>query len=204
MDLNTWQEIATALTPFLLLKYWKKELVTKAEMLNYIIKGHQHYFPVILDRISVNMRLPFGINMKEVDSTFHSYELATAAGITYDGLMSDVQGMPKMVRLIIVLCIIFMKGNHTKEEVIWQALRVMGVYPESEHYIYGNPRRLVMEDFVLEQYLEYKSPYNDPSSYLLTWGPRAYAKTSKMKLLEHWTQFCGLDPRSFPSCVNRL
>ncbi|XP_048191409.1 melanoma-associated antigen E1-like [Perognathus longimembris pacificus] len=193
------QQNSAVLTPFLLLKYWKKELVTKEEMLNYINKDHQHYFPMILDRIISSMRLLFGINMKEVDPTFHYYELATAAGITYDGLMSNVQGMPKTGLLIIVLCIIFMEGNRAKEEVIWKALSVMGVYPECEHYIYGNPRKLIMEDFVREQYLQYQAPYNDLSNYHLAWGPRAYAETSKMKVLEHWAQFSGLEPRCFPS-----
>jgi hypothetical protein len=146
------------------------------------------------------MQLVFGIDLKEVDPSNQSYVLVTSLGLTYDGMLSDVQGMPKTGLLIIVLGVIFMEGNHASEEVVWEMLSMMGVCAERDHYIYGNSRRLVTEDFVQEQYLEYQQvPYSNPARYEFLWGPRAYAETSKMKVLEHWAKVSGGNPRSFPS-----
>nr|AJE28206.1 putative MAGE domain-containing protein MAGEA13P-like protein [Castor fiber] len=188
-----------SLVSLLLMKYQKKELVTKAEMLSHVI-NHQDYFPTIFRRASERMQLVFGIDLKEVDPSNQSYVLVTSLGLTYDGLLSDVQGMPKTGLLIIVLGVIFMEGNHASEEVVWEMLSVMGVCAGRDHYIYGNPRRLVTEDFVQEQYLEYQQvPNSNPARYEFLWGPRAYAETSKMKVLEHWAKVSGGNPRSFPS-----
>uniref|UniRef100_A0A8C0W020 MAGE domain-containing protein n=2 Tax=Castor canadensis TaxID=51338 RepID=A0A8C0W020_CASCN len=195
---------AVSLVPFLLLKYRMKELVTEAEMLNRVIRSHQDYFPVIFSRAYECMQLVFGIDVKEVDPINHSYILVTAAGLTYDGIMSDVQGMPKTGLLIIILCIIFMEGNRASEEAMWEMLSVMGVCAGTVHHLYGNPRRLVTEDFVQEQYLEYRQvPNSNPARYEFLWGPRAHAETSKMKILEHWALFSEGDPRSFPSLYER-
>ncbi|XP_069895352.1 melanoma-associated antigen 10-like [Dipodomys merriami] len=189
---------ATSLIPFLLSKYWSSQTVSHIDMLSQIRRGHRRYFPQIFDKASVLMQLLFGLDIREVDPILHIYVLYVAAGITYNGILSDVRGLPKSGMLIIVLCIIFMEGNSATEDDIWQVLSNMEVYPDREHFIYGNPRKLLMEDFVWEQYLEYQQvPGSDPIIYEFTWGPRAYAETTKMKILEHWAKFSRVDPRSF-------
>ncbi|XP_012882172.1 PREDICTED: melanoma-associated antigen 11-like [Dipodomys ordii] len=189
---------ATSLIPFLLSKYWSSQTVSRIDMLNHIRRGHRRYFSQIFEKASVLMQLLFGLDIREVDPILHIYVLYVAAGITYNGMLSDVQGLPKSGLLIIVLCIIFMEGNRATDDDIWHVLSNMEVYPDREHFIYGNPRKLLMEDFVWEQYLEYQQvPGSDPIIYEFTWGPRAYAETSKMKVLEHWAKFSKVDPRSF-------
>ncbi|XP_048191420.1 melanoma-associated antigen B16-like [Perognathus longimembris pacificus] len=190
---------AIALVPYLLYKYWSRETVSDADMFSLIKRGHECYFPQILDKASNFMQLLFGIDMKEADPVLHTHILFIAAGITYDGVQSDVQGIPKTGLLIIVLCIVFMQGNCATEEAIWSVLNKMEVYSDKEHFLYGNPRKLVTEDFVSEQYLEYQEvPGSDPTICEFRWGPRAFAETTKMKLLEHWAKFSGVDPMDFP------
>ncbi|MBZ3870983.1 Melanoma-associated antigen 10 [Sciurus carolinensis] len=187
------------LVEFLLLKYRMKELTTKAEMLNSVIQNYQDHFPVIFSEASECMQLVFGIDMKEVDPSNHCYVLVTTLGLTYDGMLSEVQGMPKAGLLVLTLSIIFMEGNCAPEEVVWEALSMMGVYAGREHFIYGDPRKLITHDWVQEEYLEYRQvPNSDPAHFEFLWGPRAHIETSKMSLLEFLAKINGSDPKSFP------
>uniref|UniRef100_A0A287CXG8 MAGE family member A10 n=1 Tax=Ictidomys tridecemlineatus TaxID=43179 RepID=A0A287CXG8_ICTTR len=187
------------LVEFLLLKYRMKELTTEAEMLNSVIKNYQEHFPVIFSEASECMQLVFGIDLKEVDPSSHSYVLVTTLGLTYDGMLSEVQGMPKVGLLVLILSIIFMEGNCASEEVVWEALSVMGVCAGREHFIYGDPRKLITHDWVQEEYLVYRQvPNSDPAHYEFLWGPRAHNETSKMSLLEFLAKVNGSDPRAFP------
>ncbi|XP_069895313.1 melanoma-associated antigen 10-like [Dipodomys merriami] len=197
---NALQKEALALVRYMLRQYNSCQPVTDVDMLSHITGGYRPHFPVILDKACICMQLLFGIDVKEVDTVFHTHVLVIAAGITYDGVLSHVQGMPKTGLLIIVLCIIFTEGGCATEEAIWQVLEKMEVYPDSEHVIFGIPRKLLMEDFVYEQYLEYHQvPGSDPIAYEFRWGPRAYAETTQRKVLEHWAKYSGIDPSSIPT-----
>ncbi|KAL2768019.1 melanoma-associated antigen 10 [Daubentonia madagascariensis] len=192
-------EKVAELVQFLLFKYRIKELITKAEMLTIVIKNDKDHFPVIFSEASECMQLVFGIELKEVDPTGHSFILVTNLGLTYDGMLSDVQSMPKTGILILILSIIFMEGNCAPEEVIWETLNVLGVHAGREHFICGEPRKLITHDWVQEGYLEYQQvPDSDPARYEFLWGPRAHAETSKMSLLNFLAKVSGSDPRSFP------
>ncbi|MEJ1288850.1 hypothetical protein NN561_019886 [Cricetulus griseus] len=176
-----------------------KEPVTKAEMLSNIIRNYQDHFPLIFREASECMQLVFGIDMKEVQPAGHTYILVTSLELTYDGMMTDVQGIPKTGLLIMVLSIIFMEGNCISEDMVWGVLNNIGLYAGNEHFIYGEPRKLITDDFVQEGYLEYRQVSGShPPSYEFLWGPRAYAETTKMKILTFLTNINGSDPRSYP------
>ncbi|XP_047391294.1 melanoma-associated antigen 4-like [Sciurus carolinensis] len=192
------------LVQFLLLKYQMKELTTKAEMLSSVFKNYQDDFPVIFRVASECMQLVFGVDVKEVKHSGHSYAIVNALGLTYDGVLGDDQSMPKTGLLVIILCIIFMVGDRACEKEVWEMLSVMGVYAGREHFIYGEPRKFITEDLVQEQYLEYRQvPGSDPACYEFLWGPRARAETSKMKVLQYWARVHGSDPRSYPSLYEK-
>nr|XP_048313435.1 melanoma-associated antigen 10-like [Myodes glareolus] len=184
---------------FLLFKYKMKEFTTKAEILESIVREHEEYYPVIFSEAYNCLRLVFGIDMIEVDPFDRCYILVTALGITYDGMLSDVQGKPKTGLLIVVLGIIFLKGNCVSEKVIWRMLTRIGLCDEKDPFLYENPRKLITEDFVQEGYLEYRQlPDSDPPRYVFLWGPRAFAETTKMKVLEFFASITKSDPRSYP------
>ncbi|XP_059534612.1 melanoma-associated antigen 10-like [Myotis daubentonii] len=186
------------LVGFLLLKYRTKELTTRAEMLSSIIREHQDHFAVIFREASECMQLVYGIDVKEVDPTSHTYVLVTNLGLTYDGMVSDEHSMPKTGLLILILSIIVLEDDCVPEERIWEALNAMGVHVGMEHSIYGEPRELLTRVWVQEQYLEYRQvPNSNPARYEFLWGPRAHAETTKLKVLEFLSQVSGNDPRYY-------
>ncbi|XP_054435502.1 putative MAGE domain-containing protein MAGEA13P [Pteronotus mesoamericanus] len=193
------QKKVAELVKYLSSKYLTKEPVTKAEMLKSVIKEHKDHFPEIFQKVCECMAVVFGIEVKEVDPTSHSYVLVKILDLTYDGLVCDDQGMPKTGFLILILGIIFMEGNRAPEERIWEVLNMIGVYAGREDFIYGEPRKLMTNDLVKEKYLECQQvPNSDPPRYEFLWGPRAYVETTKMKVLEFFTRVTGTDPTAFP------
>nr|KAF6435915.1 MAGE family member A8 [Rousettus aegyptiacus] len=127
------------LVVFLLLKYHAKEPTTKAEMLSIVIEECQDHFPEILSEASQCLQLLFGIDVKEVDTSNHSYLLVTTLGLTYDGMVSDGPSMPKTGLLVMQLCVILVEGGCASEEDVWAVLNDMEVYDGREHFIYGIP-----------------------------------------------------------------
>ncbi|XP_004781625.1 melanoma-associated antigen 10-like [Mustela nigripes] len=188
------------LVHFMILKYRLKEPITKAEMLKVVVEKYKEKFPVIFKKASKCLEVISGIDVKEVDPTTHSYVLVNSLDLTHDEMLSDNQSMPKNGLLIIILGVIFIEGNCAPEEDIWDFLNMIGIYAGREHFIYGEPRKLITTDWVQENYLEYRQVLNShPPRYEFLWGPRAHAETSKMKVLEFLAKIKGTDPISF-SC----
>uniref|UniRef100_A0A8D2DV12 MAGE domain-containing protein n=1 Tax=Sciurus vulgaris TaxID=55149 RepID=A0A8D2DV12_SCIVU len=201
---NALDEKMADLVQFLLLKYRMRELTTKAEMLNSVIKNYGEHFSVIFGVATECMQLVFGIDVKEVDPSGHTYAIVNALDLTYDGMLGDDQSMPKTGLLIIILFVIFMEGNSANEEIVWEALSVMGVYAGREHFIYGNPRKLVIEDLVQEQYLEYRQvPGSDPACYEFLWGPRPRKFVTEDLVQEQYLEYRQV-PGSDPACYEFL
>ncbi|XP_013359920.1 PREDICTED: putative MAGE domain-containing protein MAGEA13P [Chinchilla lanigera] len=197
---NMLEKKVIALVKFLSVKYATKEPVTEADMLENVIKENKDAMPVIFRNACEWMKVIFGIDVKEVDPTSHTYVLVKALDLTYDGRLSDDQGIPKTGLLILVLGMIFMEGNCAPEEKIWEMLRKIGVYPDKKDFIYGYPRKLLTTEFVQERYLEYRQvPNSDPARYEFLWGPRAHAETTKLKILEFFSTVIGSNPSDFSS-----
>ncbi|XP_004414293.1 PREDICTED: melanoma-associated antigen 9-like [Odobenus rosmarus divergens] len=175
-----------ALVGFLLLKYRNKQPTRQAEMLEIVSQDYQDDFPVILGQASECMRLVFGVDVKEVDLSNHSYILVTVLGLTCDGMLSGEQGLPKTSLLVLLLGVTLVEDNCAPEGEVWEALGVMGVFAGKQHIIYGEPRELLTKVWVQEGYLEFRQvPGSDPAHYEFPWGPRAHAKTSKLQVLEY-------------------
>ncbi|EPQ13093.1 Putative MAGE domain-containing protein MAGEA13P [Myotis brandtii] len=195
------QSKMTELVRFLSNKYVTKEPITKAEMLASVMREHKDHFPEVFKRACDCMETVFGLEVKEVDPPSHSYELVKLLDLTYDGMLSDDQGMPKTGLLVFILCIIFVHGNSAPEEVIWEMLSTIGVHAGKNDFIYGEPRKLITEDLVQEKYLECRQvPGSDPPRYEFLWGPRARAETTKMKVLEFLARATGTEPTALEDC----
>ncbi|XP_054575529.1 melanoma-associated antigen 4-like [Eptesicus fuscus] len=187
------------LVMFLLLKYCAKEPTTKAEMLSSVIREHQDYFPEIFSAASECMQLVFGIDVKEVDPSAHTYVLVTTLGLTYDGMVGDGHRFPNTGLLVTLLLLIAAEGDCASEEEVWKPLHVRGVHDGKEHCIYGEPRELLTKIWVQEKYLEYQQvPNSHPARYQFLWGPRAHAETTKLKVLEFLLRVYRRDPNSIP------
>ncbi|XP_016075939.1 PREDICTED: melanoma-associated antigen B16-like [Miniopterus natalensis] len=184
------------LVQYLLHKYQMYEPITKADMIDVVIKEYTNDFPEILSKALEHMELVFGIDVEEVDPTSHSYALVNKLGLTYDPRLSSDEGVPKTSVLIIVLGVILMKGNRATEEEIWEMLNMMVLYSQKNHFLFGEPRKLITKDLVQKKYLDYcQVPNSDPPCIEFLWGPRAHAEASKMELLEFFTK---IHPTCFP------
>ncbi|CAH6780282.1 melanoma-associated antigen B4 [Phodopus roborovskii] len=191
---------ASVLIEFLLDKFKMKEAVTRSEMLAIVNKKFKEQFPEILRRTSARLELVFGLELKEIDASTHSYLLVGKLGLSTEGSLSSNWGLPRTGLLMSVLGVIFMKGNRATEQEVWQFLNGVGVYAGKKHLIFGEPEEFINKDLVQENYLEYRQiPGSDPPSYEFLWGPRAYAETTKMKVLEVLAKVNGTVPSAFPN-----
>ncbi|TEA19445.1 hypothetical protein DBR06_SOUSAS29610020, partial [Sousa chinensis] len=191
---------ASVLVQFLVHMYKMKKPVRKAHMLKFIAKKYRNRFPEILRRASFSMEMLFGVDLKEVDCTKHTYTFVSKMALPNDGTMSRGSGLPKTGLLMYILAVILMKGNCATEENIWEFLNKMRVYAGKRHFIFGEPKKLITQDWVKLKYLEYRQVANsDPACYEFLWGPRAHAETSKMKVLEFLAKVNHTVPSAFQS-----
>nr|XP_004666811.2 melanoma-associated antigen 10-like [Jaculus jaculus] len=161
---------------FLLKKYRMRELTTTDEMLYRVIKHYQKYYLLIFYTACQYLLLIFGTEVKEVDPSIHSYCLVPALGLTYDGMLSDIQGIPKTGLLLSILSLIYKKNRRVSVEVMWNVLNSVGLF-DNYRFIYAHAWKLITEDFVQEGYLIYSQvPHSDPAHYEFMWGPRAHAE----------------------------
>ncbi|XP_048191412.1 melanoma-associated antigen B16-like [Perognathus longimembris pacificus] len=184
----------------MLLHYQRKEPITKADMVKFVIREHEALYSAILKKACLRLEVIFGLEVKEMDATNHCFGIFIKQGFTYDGMQCGEVDIPKTGLLIFVLGVIFMKGHRATEEHIWEEMKEAEICCRKKHFIFGDPKQLFTIEFVKEGYLKYqKGPDSDPEKYELLWGPRAYAETTKMKVLEFMAKVHGTDPTDFPS-----
>uniref|UniRef100_A0A2K6TY36 MAGE domain-containing protein n=1 Tax=Saimiri boliviensis boliviensis TaxID=39432 RepID=A0A2K6TY36_SAIBB len=190
---------ASALVQFLQEKFEKKEIILKADMLKRVSKKYKEHLPEILKKTSNHLAVVFGVELKEMDSSGESYTLVSKLGLSGEGILSGVNGLAKSGILVSLLSFIFMRGNRATEKEVWDFLGVLGIYDGIMHSVYGEPRKIIMEDLVQDKYLEYRQVYNsDPPCYEFLWGPRAHAETSKMRVLRALASINNTAPGSYP------
>ncbi|XP_049727491.1 melanoma-associated antigen B3-like [Elephas maximus indicus] len=188
------------LVQLVLQTYKLKKLVIKEDMLKIVNKKYKSRFHEILRRASFSTEVVFGIDLKEIDSVKPSYALVSKMDLPNNGRLSRGRGLPKTGLLMILLGMIFMKGNCASEEKTWEFLNKMRIFAGKRHFIFGEPRKLITQDFVKLKYLAYRQvPNSDPPSYEFLWGPRAHAETSKMKVLEFLAKINDTVPSALPS-----
>ncbi|XP_039105816.1 melanoma-associated antigen 8-like [Hyaena hyaena] len=174
------------LVAFMLVKYCTKQPTTQAEMLTAVSQTDQNQFTMIFHQACACLQLVFGVDVKEVDPSEHSYVLVTILGLTCGGMLSGKQAMPTTSLLVVVLGVILLEGECAPEKEVWKALGVLGVYIGREHLFYGEPRELLTEVWVREGYPAYRQvPGSEPARYEFLWGPRAHAETSSVHVLQH-------------------
>ncbi|XP_012881937.1 PREDICTED: melanoma-associated antigen B3 [Dipodomys ordii] len=195
--------IAQVLVEFMMDKYIMKKPIMKEDMLKIVNKKYKKHFQEILRRAAFNMEVVFGIDLQENITTNHSYVIVNKMKLPNDGRVNAGKGYPKTGLLMNILGVIFLKGNCASEEKIWEFLNKMKIYDGKKHFLFGEPRKLITEDFVKLKYLEYREvPNSDPPHYEFLWGPRAHTETTKMKILEFWARINHTLPSTFHSCYD--
>lgn len=189
------------LVQFLLIKDQKKIPIKRADILKHVIGDYKDIFPDLLKRAAERLQYVFGYKLVELEPKSNTYILInTLEPVEEDAEVRGDQGTPTTGLLMIVLGLIFMKGNTVKETEVWDFLRRLGVYPTKKHFIFGDPKKLITEDFVRQRYLEYRRiPHTDPVDYEFQWGPRTNLETSKMKVLKFVAKVHNQDPKDWPA-----
>ncbi|CAO2623777.1 Melanoma-associated antigen B5 [Lemmus lemmus] len=175
-----------------------KQPIPREDLLKVIDPNYQHRFDEIFKRAFENIEIVFAVNVMEIDSTNHLYDLVSMINLPNKGRVCPGRGLPKTGLLMSVLGMIFMNGNSVPEKEVWKFLNMMHVYPGRKHIIYREPRKLITQDLVKLKYLEYQQiPNSDPPCYEFLWGPKAYTETTKMKVLEFMAKRSGIEPKLF-------
>lgn len=187
------------LVQFLMQMYQMKKPIQKADMLKIVPEKYKNRFLEILRRASFSMEVVFGVDLKVVDATKQTYDIVSKMDLPNNGRVSRGRGFPKTGLLMNILGVIFLKGNCATEQNIWEFLNKMRVYAGKRHFLFGEPKKLITQDFVKLKYLEYRQvPSSSPPSYEFLWGPRACAETSKLKVLQFLAKINRTIPSAFP------
>ena len=142
------------LMKFFLLKYLAKQLTSQAEMLKKVLKDNQEHFPVVFSQASEYLQVVVDVEVKELDPGEHTYIMVPTLGLTYDEMLSSGQSLPKASLLVLVLSLIMQNEDLAPEEAVLGALSRMGVYVGSAYCVFGEPRELLTQVWVQEEYLE--------------------------------------------------
>ncbi|KAK2502166.1 hypothetical protein MC885_021847 [Smutsia gigantea] len=192
-------EKVSMLVYYLLYKYHRKEPITKAEMVKNVIQTYRNHLREIVMKASVYLEVGFCLNLKEVNPNRGTYILVNKMETSSEERLRGDR-IPRTGLLMIVLGVIFKKGNRATEEQVWEMLNMIGLYAGKNNVIFGEPRQLITKDWVEEKYLVYRQvPGSSRPCYEFLWGPRAYAETSKMKVLEIMAKMHNTVPAAFPS-----
>ncbi|KAM8753169.1 melanoma-associated antigen B4-like [Rhynchonycteris naso] len=187
---------ASMVMKYLLSQYQLKKPIRKTEMMNIVHKWYKKDFPEILRRVTEQLDMAYGLELKEEKPNGNVYSLTETPGTSS---LNKCWRFPIKGILMPLLGVIFLNGNCASEEDIWEFLNLMGVYDGKKHFIFGEPRKLITQDLVQEEYLVYRQvPYSDPPCYEFLWGPRAEAETTMMKVLEFLAKLNDSDVTEFP------
>ncbi|XP_004645952.1 melanoma-associated antigen B2-like [Octodon degus] len=190
---------ADVVMKYLMYKYKMKEPILKWEMLKIIHKRFREQFPEIIQIASGRMELIFGLELKELNPGSGSYSLTTVLDLPTD--KSQANDFPRTGLIMSLLGIIFLHDYSAPEKDVWEFLSMFGITDKKKHFIFGDVRKLITKDLVQEKYVEYNQvPGSDPACYQFQWGPRAYAETSKMKVLEFLAKVTCSEVRDYPCC----
>ncbi|XP_049622828.1 melanoma-associated antigen B1-like [Suncus etruscus] len=197
-DANVIVRRAGMLVDLMLYKYKMQQPITKADMLKIVSKRFRDQFSEIFKMATDRLELIFGIFLKKIKPTGHSYTFVHDKDLADDGSPHGDSGGPNKGLLMPLLGLIYSNGNHTSEEDIWYFLSNLGVYEGEKHFVYGDPREIIRQ-FIEEKYMEYRQiPGSDPPRYEYLWGPTAQCETFKAKVLEFIKKVNDITPDALP------
>lgn len=183
---------------FILIKDQKKFPIKRADIAKNVVKEYKNIYPEILSRTSRILKQVFGLKLVEIDVKNHVYIVINRLEHLEGDCMKVEGSTAKMGLLMVILSLIFMKGNSAKESMIWEVLKKLRIDPSERHQDLGDVKKLITDEFVRQKYLEYnRVPHTDPPEYEFLWGPRAFHETSKTKVLNFVATIQNKDPKSW-------
>ncbi|NWV59470.1 NSE3 protein, partial [Malurus elegans] len=182
------------LVQFLLVKDQKKIPIRRADMLKTVGQKYKNYTEIV-NRAGKTLQEVFGLQLMEIDTKLHTYILIDNLPRAEGEYLCKDKEKEKMGLLLVVLSFIFMKGNSVKDSALWEFLRLLRVHPGKPHKVFGDVRKLLMDEFARQKYLDVTPiPLTDPPEFKFQWGPRAEKETSKKDVLKFVAKIQGKDP----------
>nr|XP_003466479.1 melanoma-associated antigen B5-like [Cavia porcellus] len=190
-----------ALEWFILSKFHLKQPFTRLELLLSVNQKYRIEFPEMFKNAREHLEAMFAVELREVDSYCHSYNLFSMLSLPNNGRVRPGRGYPKCGLLMKILALILMKDHRASEEDVWKFLRRMQVYPDKRHIFFGNAMKLLTHDFVRLKYLEYRQvPGCLFPHWEFLWGPQACTETNKEKIMK----FLIRTNKSYPTYFSSL
>nr|XP_033777238.1 non-structural maintenance of chromosomes element 3 homolog isoform X1 [Geotrypetes seraphini] len=183
---------------YLLVKDQKKLPIKRADIMKNVVKEYKDIYPEIMNRTGKKLQHVYGLQLEEIDTKNHIYILVNRLQRVEGDNMRVDDNTGKLGLLTVILSLIFMKGNVTKESVIWETLRRLRLDLGEKNSEFGDLKKLVTEEFVRQKYLEYtRIPHTEPVEYEFRWGPRAFKETSKINILKFVSKIQNKAPESW-------
>ena len=195
---------ASELVQYFLIADQKKIPIRKLDINNHVLKEHKKHFTVVLEKAREMLLSVFGSELLELDDKMKGrYILVNKK---HEGVRSNLDMMCseeeaiKLGLLFNILAIIYMNGDIISDTELWKTLRKLGIDLDCRHEIFGDVKKLVLDEFVKQAYLEYvKQSNSDPPSYHFHWGQRAKRELQKKDVLVHVSKIYGKEPTEWKS-----
>ncbi|XP_003466484.2 melanoma-associated antigen B3-like [Cavia porcellus] len=173
----------------ILKKFDLRQPFTRQDLVQSISLPYRYQFPDIFKKVCDHLEVVFAVEVREVESTLHSYNFFSMLSLANNGRIRPSRGCHKTGFLVKILSVLIIKDYCVAGEEIWKFLKRMQVYPGKKHDIFGGSKRLLTQDFVRLKYLEYTQvPGSVPPCYEFLCGPEASAETTKEKIMKFLTR----------------
>lgn len=173
---------------YLLIADQRKQMIKKADIVKHVIKEQSRNFNAVITKAQNKLKQVYGIKLIELEGRKGQYVLINCLKeSTVRNTSSDSESARDGL-LLVILTLIFMKGNVISEVHLWQTLKRLGLNldtPNKLHPLFGDLKRLITVEFVRQLYLEYtRIQDSEPPVYEFRWGPRAHLEVKKRDILE--------------------
>jgi len=178
------EDVVNNVVRYLLIADQKKLPIKRADIVKHAMKDHGRAFGAVMKVASEKLRTVFGI-----DAVYEEKVKGYILINTLDNMFDDPhqywppEDHATLGLVMVILTVIFMKGNKIDDEVLFDALRRLGVDVDNNDETFGDVRRLVTTTFVKQGYLEMEREPGDPPRSFFSWGPRARLETTKTHAL---------------------
>ena len=197
MSVEDRERIANDIVRYLLKEDYKKHPIKQMDIRKQALKDNSRAFHSLMKIAVAKLHNVFGIDVIETEvGKQKAYLLINALDNKYDAphQVWPPEDHANMGLVMVILSVIFMKGNVLPEDDLFDLLARLGITADRPSETFGDIRHLIMTDFVRQGYLEMEREQgSDPPVHLFRWGARAKAETSKRHAMDFICQVFGED-----------
>jgi len=176
------EQLVNDLVIYLMIADQKKIPIKRQDINKNVLKDNKRAFAGLMSKAKAKLETVFGIKLIDLEQSRYILVNTLDNPVAED---VDVEDHAKTGLVLVILALIFMRGNQIGEDELFEALRKLGVDVDQPHEVFGDVRRLITVEFIRQAYLESeRQPTIDPPKLIFHWGLRAKAETTKRDVLE--------------------